>query len=256
MTGIRLLCAALALPLAAAAAAEGLPDDVLERFDASMVRVAGGPFTMGCTPEQGVCESDEHPARRVAVASFEIGRHEVTQALWHAVMGTRPAAFGDCPQCPVETVSWDDAREFLVRLEAVGGDYRLPSEAEWEFAARGGVRAEGRRYAGSDRWGEVAWYYENSGNRTHPVGGKLPNELGLFDMSGNVREWVQDCRQDSYEGAPATGAAWESGNCGRRSIRGGSWYGKPSYVRTANRFWYTTYFRNNNLGFRLARSVE
>lgn len=123
---------------------------------------------------------------------------------------------------PVGTVSWDDVQEFLVRLNAAGGNWRLRGEAEWEFAARGGVEAGGYPCAASDRWAEVAWYYENSDNRTHPVGRKLPNELGLFDMSGNVREWIQDCRQDTCESAPAVGEAWEQGNCERRSIRGGS----------------------------------
>ena len=255
-TAMRTACGALGFLLAAHAAAEQLPAQVLERVEASMVRVEGGTFTMGCTPEQGVCEPDEHPAHPVEVASFELAKHEVTQALWQTVMGDAPSAFANCPRCPVETVSWDDVQDFLAKLNAAGANYRLPSEAEWEFAARGGVHSLNRPYAGSDNWAEVAWYYENSNNRTHPVGRKRPNELGLFDMSGNVREWVQDCRQDNYEGAPATGEAREQGDCGRRSIRGGSWYGKPNYVRTANRFWYTTYFRNNNLGFRLARSAS
>ena len=121
---------------------------------------------------------------------------------------------------------------------------------------RGGQRSQGYRYAGSDSWAEVAWYYENSGNRTQPVGQKRANELGLFDMSGNVREWVQDCWQGSYVGAPSDGRAWEQGDCSRRVLRGGSWYGKPSYVRSTNRLWYPTYFRNNNLGFRIALTPE
>ena len=230
--------------------------DILRGIRSQMVRVEGGSFAMGCTPEQEKCNSDESPVRRVQVASFEIGRYEVTQELWQAVMGENPSTFGDCPRCPVETVSWDDIQTFLRKLNEGGGTYRLPSEAEWEYASRGGQRSRGHQYAGSDNWAEVAWYYENADNRTHPVGQKKENELGLFDMSGNVREWVQDCWHNSYVGAPGDGRAWEEGNCGRRVIRGGSWYGKPNYVRSANRFWYATYFRNNNLGFRLALTPD
>lgn len=230
--------------------------DILREIRSQMVRVEGGSFAMGCTQEQEKCNSDESPVHRVQVASFEIGRYEVTQKLWQAVMGENPSTFGDCPRCPVETVSWDDIQTFLRKLNEGGGTYRLPSEAEWEYASRGGQRSREHQYAGSDNWAEVAWYYENADNRTHPVGQKKENELGLFDMSGNVREWVQDCWHNSYVGAPGDGRAWEEGNCGRRVIRGGGWYGKPNYVRSANRFWYTTYFRNNNLGFRLALTPD
>ena len=233
---------------------ERLPD-ILSWMDAQMVRVEGGSFTMGCTPEQHTCAADEEPTHQVEVPSFEISAYEITQELWEAVMGENPSTFANCAQCPVETVSWDDIQTFLGRLNAAGGRYRLPSEAEWEYAARGGQRRQGHPYAGSSDWAEVAWYYENSGNRTHPVGQRQPNELGLYDLSGNVREWVQDCWHASYDGAPADGTPWHQGDCAHRVIRGGSWSGKPSYVRTANRFWYATYFRNNNLGFRLARTV-
>ena len=234
---------------------ERLPE-VLQEVNAQMVRVQGGAFTMGCTPEQEYCDADERPVHRVRIESFEIGRFETTQELWEAVVGENPSAFADCPKCPVETVSWDDVQDFLRRLNAEGAQYRLPSEAEWEYAARGGHLSEGRQYAGSGKWAEVAWYYENSGNGTQPVGRKQANELGLFDMSGNVREWVRDCWHGSYDGAPDDGRPWEEGDCRGRVIRGGSWDGKPSHVRSAKRFWYTTYFRNNNLGFRIARTVE
>ena len=233
---------------------EGRLPEILREVSAQMVRVEGGPFTMGCTPEQEQCGADEKPTHPVQVASFEIGRFEVTQELWEAVLGENPSAFGDCPRCPVETVSWDDVQAFLGKLNAGGERYRLPSEAEWEYAARGGQQSEGYQYAGSGNWADVAWYYENSGNGTQPVGRKQANELGLFDMSGNAREWVQDCWHGSYDGAPGDGSAREEGDCRRRVIRGGSWYGKPSYVRSANRFWYATCFRNNNLGFRIART--
>ncbi len=235
--------------------AERLPE-IVQAINAQMVRVEGGSFTMGCTPEQEHCADDERPTHRVQIGRFEIGKYEVTQELWEAVMGENPSAFADCPQCPVETVSWDDIQAFLTKLNAGGGSYRLPSEAEWEYAARGGQQSKGFQYAGSNDWAAVAWYYENTGNRTHRVGQKQANELGLFDMSGNVREWVQDCWHASYDGAPSNGQAWEEGDCVRRAIRGGSWYGKPSYVRSANRFWYAPYFRNNNLGFRVARTVQ
>ena len=234
---------------------EQLPE-TLKKVNEQMVRVEGGSFTMGCTPEQHNCTDDEKPTHPVQVESFEISKYEITQEMWEAVMGENPSAFKDCPRCPVETVSWDDVQAFLQKLNSRGEQYRLPSEAEWEYASRGGQRSEGHPYAGSNRWATVAWYYENSDNRTHPVGQKQANELGLFDMSGNVREWVQDCWHGSYVGAPSDGRAWEQGDCRRRVIRSGSWYGKPSYVRSANRFWYSTYFRNNNLGFRIVRAVR
>ena len=228
---------------------------VLERLNAQMVRVAGGTFSMGCTPEQEGCAEDEKPVRQVQVGSFEISKYEITQELWEAVMGENPSAFGNCPRCPVETVSWDDVQTFVQKLNAAGGRYRLPSEAEWEYAARGGQQSRGYPYSGSNRWAAVAWYYENSNNTTQPVGQKQANELGVYDMSGNVREWVQDCWHESYADAPSDGRAWEQGDCRRRVLRGGSWYGKPGYVRSANRFWYATYFRNNNLGFCLVRPL-
>lgn len=234
-------------------AQERLPD-VWKKLDEQMVLVEGGSFTMGCTPDQEVCSADEKPVRLVRIESFEISRYEITQELWESVMGENPSAFGDCGQCPVETVSWDDVQLFLQKLNAGKRKYRLPGEAEWEYAARGGPQSKGYQYAGSHSFADVAWYYINSGNRTWPVGRKQANEIGLFDMSGNVREWVQDCWHENYIGAPGDGRAWEEGNCQRRSIRGGSWYGKESYVRSANRFWYTTNFRNNNLGFRIART--
>ena len=233
---------------------EGRLPDILQEVDAQMVRVEGGSFTMGWTPEQANGGADEQPTHTVRLESFEIGRYETTQELWEAVMGENPSAFGGCPRCPVETVSWDDVQTFLQRLNAGGKQYRLPSEAEWEYAARGGLLSEGYQYAGSSSWADVAWYYENSGNRTHPVGRKQANELGLFDMSGNVREWVQDCWHASYDDTPGDGSAREQGDCRRRVIRSGSWYGKPSDVRSTSRFWYTTDFRNNNLGFRIART--
>ena len=230
--------------------------DILDSVRARMVLVEGGSFTMGCTPEQENCSGDELPVHGVRVGPFLIGSYEVTQELWQAVMGENPSAFANCPRCPVESVSWDDVQAFLRKLNSGGGGYRLPSEAEWEYASRGGPLGRGYQYAGSDDWAAVAWYFENADNTTHPVGRKEPNELGLHDMSGNVREWVQDCWHDSYAGAPNDSRAWEEEDCARRAIRGGSWYGKPSYVRSANRFWYTAYFRNNNLGFRLALSPD
>ena len=131
---------------------ERLPD-VLRRLNVQMVPVEGGSFTMGCTPEQHTCAADEEPTHLVQVASFEIGALEVTQDLWQSVMGDNPSAFANCPQCPVETVSWDDIQSFLASLNVAGGHYRLPSEAEWEYAARGGQRTQGHPYAGQQRLG-------------------------------------------------------------------------------------------------------
>ena len=230
--------------------------EITQAVSAQMVRVEGGSFTMGCTPEQEPCGTDEHPVRTVEIEPFEIGRFEMTQELWEAVMDENPSTFGNCPKCPVETVSWNDVQAFLRKLNAQGERYRLPSEAEWEYAARGGPASKGHPYAGSGDQAEVAWYHENSGNGTQQAGHRRANELDLFDMSGNIREWVRDCWHGSYDGAPVDGSAREEGDCRHRAIRGGSWSGKPGDVRSANRFWYPPDFRNNNLGFRIARTIE
>ena len=245
---------ALMLPaIARAGANQTQLNEALETLRKQMVSVSGGSFSMGCTPEQESCEPDETPVREVMIDSFQISRFEVTQELWQQVMNENSSTFDDCPQCPVETVSWDDIQLFLEKLNVGKENYRLPTEAEWEYASRGGKLSEKHQYAGSDDPGNSGWYYRNSENRTHPVGRKTANELGLFDMSGNVREWVQDCYRNNYVDAPNDGSSRKEDDCIDRVIRGGSWYGKANYLRVANRFWYSTYFRNNNLGFRLAR---
>ena len=225
-------------------------------LEIQMVHVQGGTFRMGCTAEQRDCDDDEEPVHRVRVSDFEISQYEVTQALWETVMGEDPSGFEGCGQCPVESVSWDDVQMFLKKLnELTGEEYRLPTEAEWEYAARGGQRSRGYQYAGSETLDVVAWYDATSGGKTHPVGQKEPNELGLYDMSGNVLEWTQDCWNDNYRGAPSDGRAWESGNCEQRVLRGGSWYDSPRFLRSALRFGGTAGNRDNSYGFRLARTL-
>ena len=226
-----------------------------ERLGPVMVRVEGGRFVMGCkSGRDRNCDDDEKPAHWVRVASFEIGKYEVTQELWETVTGDNPSKFAGCAQCPVERVSWDDVQEFLRGLNDLTGDqYRLPTEAEWEYAARGGRESRDYEYAGGDEVGSVGWYKDNSGDRTHPAGMKRANELGLHDMSGNVWEWVQDCWNDSYAGAPADGRAWEGGDCGRRVVRGGSWFNGPRSLRSAYRVRYSTGVSSISLGFRIAR---
>ena len=229
---------------------------LLLKVDAQMVRIEGGSFTMGCTPEQTECHDNEKPAHQVRVSSFELSKYEVTQEVWAAVMGESPSEFQNCPQCPVEDVNRDDVQAFLRKLNVGGGRYRLPSEAEWEYAARGGTQSRGGyEYAGSDTPHTVAWYRENSGNKAHPVGQKQANELGLYDLSGNVYEWVQDCWNDDYKGAPSNGRAWEAGDCRRRVIRGGGGTDTPWYLRSAHRHGTTADSRYGGLGFRIARSL-
>ena len=221
----------------------------------NMVLVRGGTFTMGCTSEQGSdCDGDEKPAHQVTVSDFYIGKYEVTQKEWREVMGSNPSFFKNCDACPVENVSWNDVQSFLSKLNAkTGRTYRLPTEAEWEYAARGGSQSRGYKYAGSNSLDEVAWYGDNSGSKTHPVGQKKANELGLYDMSGNVWEWCADDWHDSYSGAPSTGRAWiDSPRASDRVHRGGSWYDGARYSRVSSRLNFTPSDRFFYLGFRLA----
>ena len=221
--------------------------------DIAMVYMSGGTFTMGATSEQGSDAYDrEKPAHSVTLSGYYIGKYEVTQELWKAVMGSNPSYYkGD--NLPVEQVSWNDVQEFLRKLNAMTGKrYRLPTEAEWEFAARGGNSSRGYKYSGGNSFGSVAWYWENSGIRTHAVGTKSPNELGIYDMSGNVWEWCQDWYNSSYYGSsPRTNP--QGPNSGSyRVCRGGGWRSSARDCRVSYRDSYTPDFRYYYLGFRLA----
>jgi formylglycine-generating enzyme len=222
-----------------------------------MVRVVGGTFTMGCenAKRDGDCYDSEKPPRQVRVPAFSIGRYEVTQAQWRAVMGSDPSYNSGCDDCPVEQVSWDDIQEFLQNLnKRTGKRYRLPTEAEWEYAARGGSRSQGFLYSGGNNLDEVGWYNSNSGGNTRLVGQKRPNELGLYDMSGSVWEWVEDCWYDNYNGAPTNGSArqGEKGHqCSYRVVRGGGWGTDARGCRSASRGRDHPDFRLFAIGFRL-----
>jgi formylglycine-generating enzyme required for sulfatase activity len=264
-----------------------MPDD--------MVFVEGGTFTMGCTIEQGY-DCSSKPAHSVTVGSFYLAKHEVTQKLWTAVMGENPidavkkdieehlaktkrrgrwlykkelhtvaALLGD--NLPVVYVSWYDTQKFIEKLNAMSGkSYRLPTEAEWEFAARGGNKSKGYRYSGGNNVGDVAWYGcdsfaslggcmveckdGNSGGKTHPVGTKTPNELGLYDMSGNVKEWVNDWEGD-YSSDDRTNPTGPSKGA-YRILRGGEWGQEARYCKVSERNSFPPLADDDGLGFRLA----
>jgi len=228
----------------------------------TMVAVQGGTFTMGATAEQGSDAWDnEKPAHQVTLSSYSIGQTEVTQALWKAVMGSNPSIFtGDLDlQRPVETVSWDDCQTFISKLnQLTGKNFRLPTEAEWEYAARGGNRSQGYKYAGSNNIDDVAWYYGNSyalGSSnpdygTHAVATKAPNELGLYDMSGNVLEWCQDW-YGSYSSNTQTNPTGPASGSNRVN-RGGSWNYHSRYCRVSSRDYYAPSGAYYDLGLRLA----
>ena len=212
-----------------------------------MKRVEGGTFQMGSTDNEAY--DDEKPVHSVTLSPFYMGETEVTQALWKAVMGTNPSHWeGD--NLPVERVSWDDCQEFIRKLnQLTGKDFRLPTEAEWEYAARGGKRSNGYKYAGSNSLGSVAWYADNSDRKTHAVKGKSPNELGLYDMSGNVWEWCGDWYGNYGSGSQTNPKGAGSGSC--RVLRGGSWGIIAGGCRVSNRFSRDPGYRGLNVGFRL-----
>ena len=200
-----------------------------------MVYVEGGTFVMGATSEQ---ESDaydnEKPVHSVTLSGYYIGKCEVTQELWEAVMGSNPSHFKGA-QNPVESVSWNDCQNFIKKLNSLTGrTFRLPTEAEWEYAARGGNQSSHYKYSGSGNIGNVAWYDDNSGSKTHAVGTKSPNELGIYDMSGNVYEWCSD-RYGGYYSAGAQTNPQGPSSGSYRVLRGGSWYYYARRCRVSHR---------------------
>ncbi len=235
-----------------------LPDNDENPFGEpfKMVYVRGGTFTMGATSEQGSdAYSQENPAHTVTVPSFRMSNIEVTQGLWKAIMGTNPSNFTGNLRMPVENVSWAECQEFIARLnERTGKNYRLPTEAEWEYAARGGVKTKGYKYSGSNTIGNVAWYSGNSGSTTHVVGTKSPNELGIYDMSGNVFEWCQDWYGSYTDGMQTDPTGPETGTL--RVRRGGGWSSAARASRVSYRTGTSPTVRSNIYGLRLAQDVE
>ena len=223
----------------------------------TMVAVEGGTFWMGAADDDSEADSDERPRHQVTLSSFAIGQTEVTQALWQAVMGSNPSEFQD-DQRPVESVSWDDCQEFIIRLNALTGrTFRLPTEAEWEYAARGGKYSHGYKYAGSDDIDEVAWYDDNAyyidDRGTRPVAQKKTNELGVYDMSGNVWEWCHDSYNGSYySDSPSLNPCNNSTSASYRVRRGGGWFYDTRSCRVSNRDYWRPVSGFNYIGLRLA----
>ncbi len=240
-----------------------------------LVYIPPGEFMMGST-EEDIAESlyiakkdsndarrdwfsNETPPHRVTIKEgFWMGKFEVTQAEWQAVVGDNPSNFKNCgPNCPVENISWEDIQVFLKKLNQKkdGFEYRLPTEAEWEYAARAGNTED--LYSGTGNLDEMGWYRKNSTNITHPVGQKQANAFGLFDMHGNVWEWVQDIYESSYSSVPADGSANLSiGDSNQRMLRGGSWFDFPVYCRSADRYSVAPEKRNYSFGFRVVARVK
>jgi len=242
----------------------------------NMIYVEGGTFTMGCTGEQGSdCSNDECPAHQVTLGSFYMGETEVTQGLWRAVMGNEPYSgawtdeLGRGISYPAYMVSWDDCQEFVRKLNRLVSDqlpagwhFALPTEAQWEYAARGGNQSQGYKYSGSGNINDVAWFEDNSYVKgssspdygTHPVKRKQPNALGLYDMSGNVWEWCQDVYDWAYyEVSPSTNPQGPVATEGSyRVLRGGSWYYSARTCRVSYRYDYDPGYCFSSYGFRLA----
>ena len=217
----------------------------------TMKLVEGGTFQMGGNDSDA--SSDEKPVHNVTLSNYYIGETEVTQALWKAVMGSNPSSFKG-ENLPVEKVGWNDCQEFIRKLnQKTGKNFRLPTEAEWEYAARGGKKSKGYKYAGSNNIG-VAWYTDNSSSKTHAVKGKSPNELGLYDMSGNVSEWCSDWYGSDYYGKSSSVNPLGPSSGSMRVLRGGGWYIDARYCRVSSRGGHFPHGMYGDFGFRLCLS--
>lgn len=241
-------------------AAEEVPDNksltfLVQGVKFTLVKVQGGTFTMGATSEQGNdAESDERPAQQVTLSDYYIGQTEVTQALWEAVMGSNPS-YSKEDSLPVEGVSWEECQTFIKKLNSLlsnqlgGKRFVLPTEAQWEYAARGGMESKGYKYAGSNQLSALAWSESNSNRSTHPVAQKQPNELGLYDMSGNVYEWCSDWYGDYSIAEKMNPKGPNRGSY--RVIRGGAWCHNAGCCRVSYRANYLPTNKGNGIGFRL-----
>lgn len=224
--------------------------EFLDSIQNNMVWVTGGKFIMG----SAAGEADEKPAHEVVVDGFAMSKYPVTQRQWTVIMGSNPSEFAGCDQCPIDRVSWDDAQAFVSRLNKLSGKYySLPTEAEWEYAAKGGLDGKGFRFSGSDDIDQVGWYASNSDRRPHEVGEKMPNELGLYDMTGNMWEWCQDWYEKFYyelnEKYSPMGPSSGSG----RVRRGGSWFTQAVNCRSSTRNNVKQDYKDDSGTFRLAQ---
>jgi formylglycine-generating enzyme required for sulfatase activity len=225
------------LPKVAPTPLTNFTEKISKGITLEMVGLPAGQFIMGSPDSDRDATSYEKPQHPVKINSFAIGKYPVTQAQYEAVMGNNPSLFQNNPQNPVEKVSWNDAQAFCQKLSQITGKtYRLPTEAEWEYACRAGTTT--RYYFGDDanQLGDYAWHNGNSQDKTHPVGQKRPNAWGLYDMSGNVWEWCEDNWHDNYIGAPKDGSAWLTNDNDYQILRGGSWYSLPDFCRSAYRY--------------------
>lgn len=227
--------------------------EFIDPFRQLMLKIPGGSFDMGDTFGDG--QENEKPVHRVSVPDFHLCKYLVNKSQWYEIMGNQPSVFNWSYQLPIEYISWEDVQEFVKKLnEKTGAGYRLPTEAEWEYAALGYNKFQNFKYAGSNTLNEIGWFMGNSEGTTHKVGRKHPNNLGLYDMSGNVWEWCQDVWHDDYSGAPNDGSVWTGGGdqtC--RVTRGGSWNDLAVNCRCTCRYKVVANGRYNDIGFRLAR---
>lgn len=225
---------------------------IFAQLESNMVLINGGTFIMGATYEQDEAMDREYPTHEVTLSSFKICKYEVTQELWQAVMGTNPSRNVGTKR-PVDNVSWNDCQRFIKKLNSLTGkNYRLPTEAEWEFAARGGNYSQNNKYSGSSYADETAWHSGNSGNTSHNVGQKLPNELGLYDMSGNVFEWCKDVFGDYSYNSQYNPSGPSSGNI--HVGRGGGYNLGAKFCRVSGRTPGKSNYKATSLGLRLAHN--